>query len=67
MNAAFLISHISQNQGLSQEQIAQRADAEPAHVAAWSRGENCPPEKHALLRKMAGPKYRDGSEAESES
>ncbi len=66
MNAAFLISHISQNQGLSQEQIAQRADAEPAHVAAWSRGENCPPEKHALLRKMAEPSYRDGGADDSQ-
>ncbi|HEY8310411.1 MAG TPA: hypothetical protein VIG47_07640 [Gemmatimonadaceae bacterium] len=67
MNAAFLISHLSQNQGLSHEQIAQRADAEPSHVAAWSRGEDCPPEKHALLRKMAGPKYRDDGEGGSEN
>jgi transcriptional regulator with XRE-family HTH domain len=59
MNAAFLISHISSNQGLTQEQIAQRADAQPDHIAAWSRGEDCPPEKHEVLRKIAGPTYRD--------
>lgn len=59
MNAAFLISHISRNQGLTQQQIALRAGAQSDHIAAWSRGEDCPPEKHAVLRKMAGPTYSD--------
>jgi transcriptional regulator with XRE-family HTH domain len=67
MNAAFLISHISRNQGLTQEQIAQRAGAQPDHIAAWSRGEDCPPEKHEVLRKMAGPAYRDPAKDESDS
>lgn len=66
MNAAFLISHISTNQGLTQEQIARRADVEPHHIAAWSRGEDCPPDKHDVLRKIAGPTYRDAVEGESD-
>ncbi len=63
MNAAFLVSRIGAQQGLTQSQIAERVDAHPDHVAAWGRGEDCPADKHELLRRMADE--RDGPPDES--
>ncbi len=63
MNAAFLINHIMNSQGLTQEQIATRAEAQPEHVAAWRRGEECPPEKHEALRQIAGPAFVRGGDS----
>ena len=53
MNAALLISRVGGQHGLSQSQIAKRIGARPDHVAAWSRGEECPPDMHELLRRLA--------------
>ena len=54
MNAALLISHLNTNQGLTHAQIAQRTHAHTDDVAAWARGEDCPPERREQLRQMAG-------------
>lgn len=56
MNAALLISRLGAQHGLTQPEIARRIGAHPDHVRAWSNGEECPPEKHELLRKMADAK-----------
>jgi DNA-binding transcriptional regulator YiaG len=61
MNAALLISRVGSQHGLSQSQIAERVGAHPDHIAAWSRGEDCPPDKHELLQRLAEskPEARD--------
>lgn len=56
MNAAFLVSRIGNQQGLTQTQIAERVGAHPDHVAAWSRGEDCPADKHRLLQQLTEQK-----------
>lgn len=53
MNAAILVSRLGAQQGLTQTQIAERVGAHPDHVAAWSRGEDCPVDKHRLLTQLA--------------
>jgi DNA-binding transcriptional regulator YiaG len=65
MNAAFLVSRVGSQQGLTQTQIAERVGALPDHVAAWSRGEDCPADKHRLLQQLAQSKQPDASEADS--
>ncbi len=42
MNAAFLVSRIGAQQGLTQSQIAERVGAHSDHVAAWSRARIAP-------------------------
>ncbi len=56
MNAAILVSRIGNQQGLTQTQIAERVGAHPDHVAAWSRGEDCPADKHRLLLQLTEKK-----------
>ena len=65
MNAAFLVSRVGSQQGLTQTQIAERVGALPDHVAAWSRGEDCPADKHRLLQQLAQSKQPDAGEADS--
>jgi len=64
MNAAFLVSRVGSQQGLTQTQIAERVGAHPDHVAAWSRGEDCPADKHRLLQQLAESKHPEPGEAE---
>ncbi len=56
MNAALLVSRIGVQHGLTQTQIAERVGAHPDHVAAWSRGEDCPADKHRLLQQLTAQK-----------
>ncbi len=65
MNAAVLISRLGAQHGMTQSEIARRVDAHPDHVRAWSNGEECPPDKHELLRKMADAKPDAKSDAEN--
>ncbi len=56
MNASLLISRLGAQRGMTQPEIARRVGAHPDHVKAWSSGEECPPDKHELLRKLADGK-----------
>lgn len=56
MNAAVLISRLGAQQGMTQSEIARRVGAHPDHVKAWSDGEDCPPDKHELLKKIDNAK-----------